>query len=61
MSADGVTWQDAATGSFGEVLTPQNVEFAAARGRYVRLTGLTSQAGNVFGGVAEINVGGRPA
>ncbi|XKK60607.1 family 20 glycosylhydrolase [Streptomyces sp. ARC32] len=60
VSEDGATWTPVATGSFTEALTPQNVEFDAARGRYVRLTGLNSHAGNAFAGAAEINVGGRP-
>ncbi|WP_406454333.1 family 20 glycosylhydrolase [Streptomyces sp. NBC_00876] len=60
VSADGTTWTPVATGSFTEALTPQNVEFGAGRGRYVRLTGLDSPAGNAFAGAAEINVGGRP-
>ncbi|MEV6106321.1 family 20 glycosylhydrolase [Streptomyces sp. NPDC051940] len=59
VSADAVSWQQVATGSFTEALTPQNVEFGATRGRYVRLTGLNSQAGNAYAGAAEINVGGR--
>ncbi|AZM48747.1 hypothetical protein DMB38_25865 [Streptomyces sp. WAC 06738] len=60
VSADGTTWTQVATGSFTEALTPQNVEFSASGGRYVRLTGLNSQAGNAFAGAAELNVGGRP-
>ncbi|MFD4371148.1 discoidin domain-containing protein [Streptomyces sp. NPDC058486] len=60
VSADGTTWTQVATGSFTEELTPQNVEFSAARARYVRLTGLDSPVGNVFAGAAEINIGGRP-
>ncbi|WP_109505354.1 family 20 glycosylhydrolase [Nocardioides speluncae] len=61
VSVDGVTWSDpVATGSFTASTVPQNVAFAATRGRYVRLTGLTSIAGNAFGGAAEINVGGLP-
>lgn len=60
VSVDGAVWTQVATGSFAEVLTPQNVEFDAARGRYVRLTGLDSPAGNAFAGAAELNVGGRP-
>lgn len=61
VSADGSTWIDAASGSFAEVLTPQNVQFGAVRGRYVRLTGLNSHPGNAYGGAAEINIGGVPA
>ncbi|MFC9248497.1 family 20 glycosylhydrolase [Streptomyces sp. NPDC057136] len=60
VSVDGTTWTQVATGSFTEALTPQNVEFNAGRGRYVRLTGLDSPAGNAFAGAAELNVGGRP-
>ncbi|MGW8886154.1 family 20 glycosylhydrolase [Streptomyces sp. NPDC055749] len=60
VSDDGATWTQVATGSFTEALTPQNVEFDAVRGRYVRLTGLDSPAGNAFAGAAELNVGGRP-
>ncbi|AUH44593.1 hypothetical protein CXR04_34340 [Streptomyces sp. CMB-StM0423] len=60
VSADGTTWSQAATGSFTTALTPQNVEFSATGGRYVRLTGTNSQAGNAFAGAAEINIGGRP-
>ncbi|WP_020389563.1 family 20 glycosylhydrolase [Kribbella catacumbae] len=61
VSADGTAWTDVATGSFAEVLTPQNVTFGAVRGRYVRLTGLNTHPGNAFGGAAEINIGGVPA
>jgi hypothetical protein len=61
VSADGTTWTDVASGSFTEALVPQNVEFTATPGRYVRLTGLSSHPGNVFGGAAELNVGGTPA
>ncbi|MFB9573673.1 family 20 glycosylhydrolase [Streptomyces yanii] len=60
VSVDGTTWKEAANDSFTEALTPQNAEFNAIRGRYVRLTGLSSQAGNAFAGAAEISVGGRP-
>ncbi|MFD4256787.1 family 20 glycosylhydrolase [Streptomyces sp. NPDC058534] len=60
VSEDGATWTRVATGSFTEALTPQNVEFGAERGRYVRLTGLDSHAGNAFAAAAELNVGGRP-
>ncbi|MFF4829913.1 family 20 glycosylhydrolase [Streptomyces sp. NPDC001312] len=61
VSADGTTWTEVATGSLTEALTPQNVEFGATRGRYVRLTGLNSPAANAFAGAAEVNIGGRPA
>ncbi len=61
VSADGTTWTDVATGSFTEVLVPQNVEFTATLGRYVRLTGLSSHPGNAFAGAAELNVGGTQA
>ncbi|MFF2274646.1 discoidin domain-containing protein [Agromyces sp. NPDC058126] len=61
VSADGTSWGDpVATGSFTGDLGPQRVEFAAAAGRYVKLVGLNSMAGNAFGGAAEINVGGVP-
>lgn len=61
VSADGTTWGDpVAAGSFTGDLGPQRVEFAAAAGRYVKLVGLNSVAGNAFGGAAEINVGGVP-
>ncbi|WP_254395063.1 discoidin domain-containing protein [Streptomyces sp. AC512_CC834] len=60
VSDDGTTWTRVAEGSFTEALTPQNVEFDVQRGRYVRLTGLGSHAGNAFAGAAELNVGGRP-
>ncbi|MFI6938496.1 discoidin domain-containing protein [Streptomyces sp. NPDC050418] len=59
MSVDGSTWKEVAAGSLTEQLTPQNIEFNAAPGRYVRLTGLSSHAGNAFGGAAELNVAGR--
>ncbi|MFF2389636.1 discoidin domain-containing protein [Agromyces sp. NPDC058104] len=61
VSADGTTWGDpVATGSFTGDLGPQRVEFAPTAGRYVKLVGLNSVAGNAFGGAAEINVGGVP-
>ncbi|UOQ90071.1 discoidin domain-containing protein [Agromyces endophyticus] len=59
VSADGTTWGDpVATGSFTADLGPQRVAFAATAGRYVKLVGLNSIAGNAFGGAAEINIGG---
>src|SRR5699024_3121425 len=62
VSADGETWGSAvAEGEFTAALTPQNVERAAKRGRYVKLVALSSHAGNQFAGGAEINIGGIPA
>ncbi|MFD5864489.1 discoidin domain-containing protein [Agromyces sp. NPDC127015] len=59
VSTDGSTWgEPVATGSFTGDLGPQRVAFEAATGRYVKLVGLNSVAGNAFGGAAEINIGG---
>ncbi|WP_139415551.1 family 20 glycosylhydrolase [Agromyces laixinhei] len=59
VSTDGVTWgEPVATGSFSTATTPQNVALEVTRGRYVKLVGLNSLAGNAFGGAAEINIGG---
>ncbi|GGP87742.1 beta-galactosidase [Streptosporangium pseudovulgare] len=62
VSADGVSWGDpVASGTFGAAFTPQNVTFPAVTARYVKLVGLSSLAGNGFGGAAEINIGGTPS
>lgn len=61
VSEDNATWgTPVAKGAFTAAKTPQNVTFTPKRGRYVKLVGLSSLAGNAFGGAAEINVGGRP-
>lgn len=60
VSADGVEWgEPVATGSFTATLAPQTVDLTGT-GRYLRLVGLSSIAGNEFGGAAEISVGGVP-
>jgi hypothetical protein len=47
------------TGSFLDLSREQVFEFdQPARGRYLKLVGLSSINGNAFGGAAEINVGG---
>lgn len=47
------------TGSFLDISREQVFEFEqVARGRYLKLVGLSSISGNAFGGAAEINVGG---
>lgn len=62
VSTDGETWgSPVAEGEFTAALTPQNVAWAAKRGRYVKLVALSSHAGNQFAGGAEINIGGIPA
>lgn len=49
----------ALTGAFLDLSREQVFEFEQpARGRYLKLVGLSSISGNAFGGAAEINVGG---
>ncbi|MGA7203598.1 MAG: discoidin domain-containing protein, partial [Specibacter sp.] len=49
------------SGSFADVKTPQRIAITGNKpGRYVKLVGLNSIAGNAFGGGAEVNIGGLP-
>lgn len=59
VSADNSTWGDpVAKGAFTSTADVQHLEFAAKRGRYVKLVGLSSINGAVFGGASELNVWG---
>ncbi len=47
------------SGSFADIARPQVVTIEGGKvGRYVKLVGLNSIAGNSFGGGAEVNIGG---
>ncbi|MEO8219911.1 MAG: family 20 glycosylhydrolase, partial [Specibacter sp.] len=49
-----------ASGSFLDVTRPQVIDIAGNKaGRYVKLVGLNSIAGNAFGGGSEVNIGGK--
>ena len=60
LSNDNATWGPAvAAGAFPDGTAQTNVPFAATRARYVKLVGLSSQQGGVWGGAAELTVIGR--
>ncbi|WP_148232347.1 endo-alpha-N-acetylgalactosaminidase family protein [Janibacter sp. HTCC2649] len=60
VSADNVTWgAPVKTGSFASTTEVQHLDFTAKPGRYVKLVGLSSINGAVFGGAGEINVWGK--
>ena len=61
VSTDGKEWGDpVATGSFSTATGPQVVHFdKPVRGTHVKLVETSSQAGNAFGGAAELRVGGQ--
>lgn len=57
LSEDGRTWgEPVSTGSFLDGTAETRLEFTATEARYVKLIGLSSQNGGVFGGAAELNV-----
>ena len=59
VSADGQNWgTPVATGSFTIGTAETRLSFPVTQGRYVKLVGLNSQNGAVFGGAAELNVFG---
>ncbi|SIN85867.1 discoidin domain-containing protein [Agromyces cerinus] len=62
VSSDNVEWGDpVATGSFAAGAGWKQVDFAETSGRYIRLTGLSSQNGLQWGGGAEFLPMGRLA
>ena len=59
VSTDGKTWSDpVSSGAFTIGSAETRLTFPAKTGRYVKLLGLSSQNGAVFGGAAELNVFG---
>ncbi|HEY3004558.1 MAG TPA: discoidin domain-containing protein, partial [Kribbellaceae bacterium] len=62
VSTDGKTWGDpVSSGAFTIGSAETRLTFPAKTGRYVKLLGLSSQNGAVFGGAAELNVFGSRA
>lgn len=60
VSSDNATWGEAVkTGSFASTADVQHLTFPVKRGRYVKLVGLSSINGAVFGGASELNVWGK--
>ncbi|WP_019181982.1 discoidin domain-containing protein [Microbacterium yannicii] len=60
VSNDNSTWgSPVATGAFANGTVATAVRFAAVPARYVKLVGLTSQAGTAWGGAAELTIHGR--
>jgi endo-alpha-N-acetylgalactosaminidase len=59
LSSDGTNWGTAvASGTFPNTTTEQDVHFAAASARYVRLVALTEVNGQPWTSIAELNVAG---
>ena len=57
VSADGQQWgAPVATGTLNNAASEQQIAFAAANGRYVRLRALSEVSGNFFTTLAELNV-----
>lgn len=62
VSADGQTWgEPVAAGTFLSGTAETKLTVPAKRGRYIKLVGLNSQNGAVFGGAAELNAFGTKA
>lgn len=60
VSSDNATWgEPVKTGTFASTADVQHLTFPVTRGRYVKLVGLSSINGAVFGGASELNVWGK--
>ncbi|MEO7268384.1 MAG: endo-alpha-N-acetylgalactosaminidase family protein [Knoellia sp.] len=60
VSSDNATWgAPVKAGSFTSTASVQHLAFPVKRGRYVKLVGLSSINGAVFGGASELNVWGK--